>query len=115
MPKVKFLREDREVEVEEGANLRKAALAEGIELYQGIHKTFNCHGLAQCAECRVLIKKGMENTNPPNFWERLRAWVGFWRVGHEDEIRLACQTRVYGDIEVATQPEYNWFGQKVKA
>ena len=32
MPKIKFIREDREIEVEEGANLRKAAIKEGIQL-----------------------------------------------------------------------------------
>ncbi len=114
MPKVKFIREGVEIEVPEGANLRKEAQTAGVQLYQGIYQTFNCHGFAQCAECRVLIKKGMENTSAPNMLERARALMGFWRIGHEDEIRLACQTQVNEDIEVETHPEYNWFGSRSK-
>jgi ferredoxin len=112
MPKIKFIREEREIEVEKGANLRKSAIKEGIQLYQGMSQTFNCHGFGQCAECRVLVKSGMENTSPPGMLEKMRAMMGFWRIGHEDEVRLACQTSVDGDIEVETQPAYNWCGVK---
>jgi 2Fe-2S ferredoxin len=111
MPKIKFLREEREIEVKEGENLRQAALRAGIQLYPGIHKYLNCHGLAQCGECRVHIKKGMENTSKPGLLEWARSRFSFFRIGHEDEVRLACQTKVLGDIEVYTQPEFNWFGQ----
>jgi len=31
-------------------------------------------------------------------------------IGHEDTMRLACQTRVTGDIEVETQPKMDLFG-----
>ena len=37
MPKIKFIRENKEIEVEEGANLRKEAMKAGIQLYPGIH------------------------------------------------------------------------------
>lgn len=114
MPKVKFVREDVEIDVDEGANLRRAAIQHGVQLYPGIFRTFNCHGLGQCAECRVLIPRGMENTNKPNLIERVRGMLGFFRIGHEDDMRLACQTRVLGDIEVVTQPEFNWFGKSKK-
>lgn len=110
MPKIKFVREKREVECEAGENLRKVAIREGIELYPGIHKVLNCRGLAQCAECRVLIKKGMENTSKPSLMERARTAMGFFNIGHEDEMRLSCQTKVNGDIDVETQPEFNWVG-----
>lgn len=114
MPKIKFIRENKEVEVEEGANLRQAALKAKIQLYPGIHRFLNCHGLAQCGECRVHIKKGMENTTKPGFLERARARFSFFRIGHEDEVRLACQTRVLGDVEVYTRPEFNWCGERKK-
>lgn len=114
MPKITFIKEKREIEVPAGTNLRKAALAEGIQLYPGIHRILNCHGLAQCGECRVYIKKGMENTSPPTFMEKLRMAVSFFQIGHEDEVRLSCQTRVNGDIEVYTQPEFNWSGERKK-
>lgn len=114
MPKVKFVRENVEIEVEEGENLRKAAMREGIELYPGVHKYLNCHGMSQCGECRVHIKKGMENTNKPGLLEYGRCRFAFFRIGHEDEVRLACQTVVNGDIEVYTQPEFNWCGEAAK-
>ncbi len=54
MPKVKFLKENQELEVHEGANLRKEAMRAGIQLYPGIHRFLNCRGLALCAKCAVL-------------------------------------------------------------
>ncbi len=114
MPKVKFVREDVEIEVEKGANLRKAAMENGVQIYEGIFQTFNCHGLSQCAECRVLIKKGMENTNKPNMIETMRGMAGFYRIGVEEEVRLSCQTKVEGDIEVYTRPGFNWYGENKK-
>ena len=36
--------------------------------------------------------------------------LGWAAIGHEGEARLACQTRVLGDLEVVTRPEFNWFG-----
>lgn len=37
MPIIKFIKEKKEIEVPRGANLRKAALEAGINLYQGIN------------------------------------------------------------------------------
>ncbi|MGQ0635533.1 MAG: ferredoxin [Planctomycetaceae bacterium] len=116
MPRIKFVKEKREIEVEPGANLRTAALKEGIPLYPGLHKYVNCMGFGQCASCRVQIAKGLENVSPQGFFERLRLLLGpitfFARLGHEKDLRLACQTRVNGDIEVETQPEVNWHGER---
>lgn len=116
MPKIKFVKEKKEIEVEPGANLRKAALKEGIELYPGLHKYVNCMGFGQCASCRVQIVKGVENVSPQGFFEKLRLILGpitlFARLGHEKDLRLACQTRVNGDIEVETQPSVNWHGER---
>jgi ferredoxin len=116
MPSVKFVNEKKTIEVSEGANLRKEALKAGIELYPGVHRIFNCHGFRQCASCRVLIKKGQENVSRPGWFEKFR--LTFWpdttfaRIGHENDLRLACATRVLGDIEVETQPSVNWHGDR---
>ena len=32
-------------------------------------------------------------------------------LGHENEIRLACQTKVNGDCEIETTPAFNWSGE----
>src|SRR5258708_13322497 len=71
MPKVKFVREKKEVEVEPGANLRKVAIREGIELYPGIHQYLNCMGFGQCASCRVHVTKGAANLSPQQTFARL--------------------------------------------
>jgi ferredoxin len=116
MPTVKFVNEKKTIDVPRGANLRKEALKAGVELYPGIHKIFNCHGLRQCASCRVLIKKGKENVSRQGFFEKLRLMAGpitgFARIGNEDTLRLSCATRVLGDIEVETQPAVNIHGDR---
>ena len=114
MPIIKFIKEKKEIEVPRGANLRKAALEAGINLYQGINgfgasinKVLNCHGLGQCGMCRVLINKGMENTSPMGAMEKFKFRVpvpdpmaALAYVGHEQTMRLARSTEVDGDIEV---------------
>lgn len=116
MPKIKFIKEKKEIEVEVGTNLRQAALAAKVELYPGIHRTFNCWGWGQCASCRVQITKGLENVTRPTWWENLRltyfpdTW--FAKLGHEQDLRLSCTTAVNGDIEVETQPAPNWHGER---
>jgi len=116
MPKVNFVKEKKTIEVTDGANLRKEAMKSGVELYPGLHRTFNCHGLGQCASCRVQVKKGCDNISKQGLFEKLRLLCGpltfFARVGHEKDLRLACRTRVHGDIDVETQPELNWHGEK---
>ena len=133
MPVVKFIKEKKEIEVPEGANLRKEALKADVNPHSllngmgaGISRAIlNCHGFGQCGTCRVRITKGMENTSPMGIVEKTRfrfpiptpitpggldplPCLAF--VGNEDTMRLACQTLVYGDIEVETAPPINLFG-----
>lgn len=115
MPKVHFVKEKKTIEVPEGANLRKEARRNGIELYWGPHKYLHCRGFGVCTSCKVLIRKGTENVSPQGTWERLNLLkppAVFSRIGHEHDLRLACQTEVHGDIEVETQPEMNWHGER---
>lgn len=118
MPNIKFLKENKTIEVPPGTNLRKAALKEGVNLYPGVHKNWyaNCHGFGHCASCAVHVKKGEENVSKMGILERLRLLLGpitgFARIGHETELRLACKTQVNGDCEIETQPEMNWHGER---
>ena len=125
MPLVKFIKENKEIDVPHGANLRQEAIKAGINLYQGINgfgaginKFMNCHGIGQCGMCRVLITKGMENTNSMGLMEKFRFYnpvpdplpcMAF--IGNENTMRLACRTQVLGDIEVETGPQLNLFGE----
>ena len=60
----------------------------------GIAHVSECGGRARCSTCRVMIIDGLENCMPRNpLEERMAARKGFY-----PEIRLACQTRVMGDV-----------------
>ena len=104
MPIVKILNQNKELEVAEGTNLRKEVLRAGIDLYPGIHRFLNCRGLALCGKCAVEVKAGNENCSPPAFREKLRLLMSYLPIGRKGEIRLACQTRVGGDIQIETMP-----------
>lgn len=119
MPQVKFVKEKKTIEVPEGANLRKEARKQGIEIYKGIHRYLHCPGLGLCTTCQVRIVKGVENVSPQGAWEKCNMCnvvahpITFLaRLDREKEMRLSCQTRVYGDIEVETKPEFNWHGEQ---
>jgi ferredoxin len=125
MPIVKFINENKEIEVPLGANLRKEAIKAGINTHQGvngfgagINKYLNCHGFGQCGTCRVRIVKGMEHASPMGMIEKFRFYnpvpdpfpcLAF--IGNENSMRLACQTKVEGDMEVETGPPLDLFGE----
>jgi len=135
MPVIKFINEKKEIEVPTGTNLRKAAMAAGINVHQGlngfgarINRYMNCHGLGQCGTCKVRIVKGMENVSKMNIVEKARfrcplptpvtpgafldpvlPCLSF--IGNEDTMRLSCQTVVHGDVEVETGPPVDLFGE----
>jgi ferredoxin len=125
MPKVKFIKENKEIEVPKGANLRQEAKKAGVNLYAegtGVVATLkdtlaNCHGFGMCGECRVKIVKGMQNVSPMGMIENARFKCpvpspipSMAYIGNEDTMRLACQVVITGDIEVETRPELNLFG-----
>lgn len=57
---------------------------------------FECGGTARCSTCRVMIIDGLENCLPrTSLEEKMAARKGFY-----PEIRLACQTRIVGDVTV---------------
>jgi ferredoxin len=59
----------------------------------------------------VLVTKGMENTSPKGLLESGRRGVSLAYIGNESTMRLACQTKVEGDITVTTCPPLNLFGE----
>ena len=114
MPTVKIKNEKKSIDVPEGANLRRAAMRQGVELYSGLDRYLNCRGFGACGSCRVHVTSGQENVSKVGLWEwfmtrfhPLRWWV---RIGEEDKSRLACQTTVNGDIEIETHPPMNLHG-----
>lgn len=127
MPIIKFVKEKKEIEVPEGANLREEAKKAGINLNTGINgigasvnKFMNCKGFGLCGTCRVNIKKGKENLNNLTTREVIKfKYIGFppdpipmmAYIGNEDKMRLACMCKVTGDVEVESTPEFNLFGE----
>jgi len=128
MPKVNFVNEKQEIEVSAGSNLRKEARKAGIPVHSAalnvidpfgvvdpIVNVLNCMGNGLCGTCRVLVKKGMENLSPKTFMEKANLTAHpesmLVAIGHEEEIRLACQVTVNGDCTIETHPSINWDGE----
>ena len=111
MPTITFTNEKKEIQVPNGSNLRKAALQAGVELYSGVHKVLNRVGMGFIGNCRVLITKGMENTNKKGILETALLAGSLAYIGNEESMRLACKTRVNGDITVTTRPPMNIYGE----
>ena len=116
MPTVTFTNLKKKIIVPEGANLRREAHKNGIPMHAGPHRYFNCMGNGLCGSCRVSIKSGDENLKRKKWWEKVLCilnpeWM-LARIGHEKDLTLACQCRVYGDCEVEATPEFNLHGEK---
>lgn len=115
MPKVAIVNQKKDIEVPAGSNLRAEAQKQGVELYPGMAKYFNCRGLGLCGTCKVYVKKGMENLSPKTLMEKFHfnfhPHGAFTAIGHEDEIRLACQVKVNGDCSIEAQPAFNVSGE----
>ncbi|CCQ89262.1 putative Ferredoxin [Nitrospina gracilis 3/211] len=77
-----------------GGNLRKAAQHHDISLYRGLHEYTNCHGMGSCGTCLVEIEP-MEHVNDHGLIEKLHKING--------NRKLACRTKVYGDISIKTK------------
>jgi len=114
MPQITFVREGKKIEVEEGANLRQAAMDAGISVYQGVNKLLNCYGFGLCGTCLVYVKEGQENCSEKGWIESLNLnghpLTLMHSIGHEDEARLSCQMQVYDDVVVDTNPQVNLHG-----
>lgn len=98
MTTIKFLKENREIIVADGANLRFKALENGIDLYTLMGKMMNCGGYGQCGTCIVEIADGMENLSPRTEVENRKL------KKKPSTYRLACQTLVHGPVSVNTKP-----------
>ena len=89
------------IECKKGENLRKILLKNNIDLYNGKAKIINCLGIGTCGTCAVEIEGKVSEVNwkdktrrslPPHSLTKNR--------------RLACQTKVLGDITIK---KYNGF------
>lgn len=90
--KVTFLPDRKEVEVDEGVTLFKAAEKAGVYLNS------LCGGEGVCGKCRVQITKGNSKADE-------HSMPFFSREEIQNGYVLACQTRVHDNMEVVIPPE----------
>lgn len=98
MPIVKFERENKTVEVEDGESLRYIALDHDIPIYCGFlnaTKLVNCHGNGICGTDRVQITPSSA-VNPRTAAERIH-------LRKKPNLRLSCQVEIHGDCTITTQ------------
>ncbi|MGB3204993.1 MAG: 2Fe-2S iron-sulfur cluster-binding protein [Crinalium sp.] len=98
MTSIKFVKENKEAVVADGANLREKILQNGIDLYTLKGKLMNCGGYGQCGTCIVEIVEGLENLSPRTEFENRKL------KKKPESYRLACQAMVHGAISVKTKP-----------
>lgn len=97
MPTVQFRGE--EIECEEGAVLRDVLQDAGLTPHNGKAKTFNCKGFANCGTCAVRVDGEVSDVGVR---EKVRLLVPPHHPNYR--LRLACQTRVEGDVTVEKYP-----------
>ncbi len=88
--KIHLFKEQKEIDCAPGNSILEATLAAQI------NHTHACGGQGNCSTCRVSIMKGIENCNLRNEAEQLIAD----KFNFPLEIRLACQTKINGDISI---------------
>lgn len=88
--KIKFLPQNVEVEGSSDKSVLQIALENKLEIRS------ICKGVPSCAECRVKVVEGGDNTLPPS-----KAELNLIGTSHYlDGRRLSCQVRCFGDITV---------------
>ena len=112
MPKVHFLNELVTVEVPAGAKLLEVAEKQGIPVIRGIWPEIHCgNGLLGrlaaipngCNRCKLWVSPvhpGAVNEKTRREKTRFRLNGALPRIG---SLRLACQVKVLGDVEVHTR------------
>ena len=93
MPTIRF--NEAQIECETGANLRAVLMESGLPLYNGVARAIHCRGLGTCGTCAVEVRG---DVSPPTRVERWR--LGFPPHQHRSGLRLACQCKVMGDLEL---------------
>ena len=90
MPHITYLPDDRRVETGPDESILETSLAAGIP------HAYACAAKARCSTCRVVVAAGAEHCSERTEAESVLAT----RLRFADNIRLACQTRVVGDVTV---------------
>ena len=124
MPTVTY--RGRTVACEAGAILREVLLDAGETPHNGGSRTLNCRGHGSCGTCAVAVSpapasasaSASEDGDGPgrerivsDVGRRERARLSVPPHDPDSGLRLACRTRVYGDVVVEKRPGF--WGQHV--
>lgn len=90
MPKIRFLKNDRVLDVPEGANLMASLLEAGFPVAS------SCDGEGVCAKCRMQVLEGTENLSRATELEEFL----IERYELKKGVRISCQCEVKGDVKV---------------
>ncbi len=90
MHRIACLPDETQISIGEGETILEASLRAGVP------HAHACGGRAHCSTCRIWILQGLEHCSERS--ERERAIAGPLRFG--PEVRLACQTKVSGDLKL---------------
>ena len=85
----------QKITCERGSNLRSVLLENRIPVHNPGATVINCRGLGSCGTCAVKIEG---EVSPANWRDRTRHSLP--PHNRDRELRLACQTKVLGDIRV---------------
>jgi 2Fe-2S ferredoxin len=96
MPKVRFLKEKLEIEVEEGSSILEAARKCGAP------EGDRCGGVCACSTCHVYVVKGFDQTSEIEDEEFDILDKAF---DVRAESRLGCQAKINGDVDVVISEE----------
>ena len=96
MHKVRFLKENLEVEVEDGTTILEAAVKAGAP------EGDRCGGVCACSTCHVYVRKGFDDTSEIED-EEFDILDKAFDVRMES--RLGCQAKIHGDLEVEISDE----------
>ena len=97
MPKITF--DNQTIECEQGANLRRVLLDANLPLYNGVASVIHCRGLGTCGTCAVAVEGDVSEMTGVEKWR-----LGFPPHREENELRLACQCQVLGDLKIKKFP-----------
>lgn len=106
MPKIEF--QGQTIDCAPGERLGDVLKRAKLSAHNGVTRYINCHGLGSCGTCAVEVD-GDGASAPRNLRERLR--LALPPLRGRDGLRLACQLRVAGDLEVVKHPGF--WGQRV--
>jgi ferredoxin len=103
LPKVTFVNEQITVEAQPGQTLLDVAEKSGINVFRGIWQGLHCSSGGWCNRCKVWatpLEGGALNAKTSSELSGFRLGG---RIPKHGTLRLACQAKISGDVEVRTR------------